>query len=410
MPIRRIPRGVLAALVVALFAGSAWSARIAVVHLTDRADPIEGELVEETADKVVLKIAGINTPISKDRIRELTYKPSLAEQYKAKRAELKDDDFDARYDLARWLYDQETMEAYQIALAELNDITARSPGQRQAQLLKRLVQQRIAALEAIQEDPGAENPPPDNGDGPAAPPTAERPKALEKDQRSLLKIYEINLKDKPRVTVPHKVADDFLDKYRAADALSSYNSREGRARFHRLANYEQLSLMFEVQARDMYGEVIVQDEPEALAFFKQNVNPRYVTGYFIRMFGEEPVPGLKLIKEKGNSEPSAYTNFLLLHRASVDGQKFINRDRPDQSLLLQWGLPRQDAAFPAPQSVKNFRPYFTGPGDERFVEMVNWIKRLYFPSPDYPIEFDPSKPDEPAGGDQAPAGDGGNRP
>jgi len=384
--------GLLSVLIVTV----AWAqTRTAVVHLKDRAEPIRGQLVDETADRIILKIAGIDTPILKDNIEKIEFEKSLAERFKEKRAALDDDDAEGRFNLARWAFRTETETGYRLALTELSALTAGDPANQQARLLKRLVEQRLAALEAIEEDEAApttpETGPTTTPDQPAAAP--DQPKMLTEEQRNLLKVYEVNLKDEPRIVIPRNVIDDFLTDYRATAALGPYADRQGQARFRNLEGYEQLAVMFDAQARPLYGKVQIRDEPEPLQTFRARINPRYVVAYFARHFGQQPVPGVNLITLAPNSEPAAYTNFLMLHRADQDGLRFIDRDRPDQSLLLQWGLPRDEAIYPAPEDARNWRPYFTGRDDQRFIDMLQWVQQLYRPSPNYPIDYTPPSPE-----------------
>ena len=70
------------------------------------------------------------------------------------------------------------------------------------------------------------------------------------------------------------------------------------------------------------------------------------------------------------------TNFYLLTQTKVGGIPMIDRNNPEESLLLQWGLPREEAKFGAPEDIKNWRPYFKDPKDERYTKMLSWIKSL----------------------------------
>jgi len=397
-----IQRGLVAGLAVLLCTSITWAqTRTAVIYLTDRQDPIKGELVDETAEAYVLRIAGIDTPIPKNRVERMEFEKSLADQFKAKRAEIKDDDYDARYDLAKWAFDQESLAGYQLAKKELAALTQAKPDHQQARLLATLVDERIAALKAIEEAPNADQTDPADPQPTADPVTAKKPKTLDENQRALLKVYEVNLANKPRLVIPRQTIDKLLKDYRGNAALNDFTDRQGMARFRNLEGHEQLAIMFEAQARALYDQVQMRDEPESLQTFRTKVNPSYVVRYFMRHFGAAPVEGVNLIDARPNVEENAYTNFLMLHRAKKDGLPFIDRDRPDQSLLLQWGLPRDDATYPAPE-VRNWRPYFTGPDDQRFKDMLQWIGSLYRPAPQYPIEYTPPSPEkEDAEDDQA---------
>ena len=71
----------------------------------------------------------------------------------------------------------------------------------------------------------------------------------------------------------------------------------------------------------------------------------------------------------------AYTNFFLLDRSALEGMLMIDRAQPIKSLLLQWGLPRESATFPAPD-IEGWRPFFNGLEDPTFLQYLKWIESL----------------------------------
>ena len=90
---------------------------------------------------------------------------------------------------------------------------------------------------------------------------------------------------------------------------------------------------------------------------------------------------MKLFKKQPRSAAAAYTNFFVLSQLEVDGHELINRSAPEDSLLLQWGLPRKDAKYPAP-NIKGWKPYFHGVKDHRYVDALKWIRGLYADLPE----------------------------
>ena len=135
---------------------------------------------------------------------------------------------------------------------------------------------------------------------------------------------------------------------------------------------------------------------EPLKEFRVKWNQALVVRNLMQHFSEELDGVVYLVgADRPTSEENAYTNFLMLHRASLNGRKFIDRAQPRDSLLLQWALPRDIAKYPAPE-VRGWRPYFTGLNDRRVRDFENWVRSLYSPAPIYPIDFDPEPEEEEA--------------
>ena len=65
----------------------------------------------------------------------------------------------------------------------------------------------------------------------------------------------------------------------------------------------------------------------------------------------------------------------------------IDRDYPEKSLLLQWGLPRDIAKYPAPEDLKRWRPSFTNTKSRQYQLILKWIDSLYDPAPNYEVKY-----------------------
>jgi hypothetical protein len=377
-------------------------AKTAIVHIKDRTTPMRGELVSESSDAIVLKIANIPTTIEKSRIERIEYELSPVEKFQEQLQAIDDDAHEKRYMLAREAFDNvELLPGQRLALdqaiaAELQSLTKAAPDMEQAKILLELTQTRIreareeAAEQAADNNARPTRPTPQNQQQ-AAQATDELP-VLNDKQRNLLKVYEINTKNKPRVVVPNDTLNKLLDEYRSAPALSDYIGPNGEARLKRMDGYEQLSLLFDVKARNLYDEVIIRDEPKVLQAWRTKYNPRMVVGYFARYFDAEQIPGFRIHDQRANREAEAYTNYYIIRNLEVDNRPLIDLNRPRESVLVQWALPRDSATFPAPQ-VKGWRPYFTGLEDPRLREFESWIQSIF--TRDYPIQYQLPNTEEP---------------
>lgn len=224
----------------------------------------------------------------------------------------------------------------------------------------------------------------------------DKPALLTDDDIDLLRVYEVQMRDAegnpPDVRVPRAVMREVFDKYRDSDLIP--RGRSEQAKFLRADGHEQLQLLFKLRAREYYKDVRIVSPVKALRDW-QKIHRTYVQGYFAEHFGGADVPGLTLVPRMRDESRVAMTNFYILTQTQIDGKPMIDRFNPAESLLLQWGLPRAEAKFAAPQGIERWQPYFKNTEDERFVDAVKWIESLVAVNQgsDYGIDYSYSKPD-----------------
>ncbi|MEM6459217.1 MAG: hypothetical protein AAF710_07475 [Planctomycetota bacterium] len=383
-----------AAAVVALLAAphAPADARPALLETTS-GDTYEGELVRQTPSVVVLSVGGIEASFDRADVASLTLRDTPEEVYRRERPGLDRDDLAGRLDLAQRMLDAEALDLAELELTALARDFPEHPAVLDAAAV---VEAKIRLRSAIADQPrpevrrAAEQ---RDADRPGRPdrvgPDADRP-YLTDAQRRLLRVYEVRLDTQPRVSINRRTLDQFFARY-GDDPLVPSGRRE-RAAFRRQPGHEQLDLIFRVQARDLYDQVGVSPEPEPLRDFRTNLNPRYVAAFFAPTFGHGEIDGLHLFNSRPETEAEAYTNFFLLHRFRYDGRPLIDRVNPEDSLLLQWGLPREAARFPAPD-VPGWRPAFTSPDEPRFRNYADWVASLYPDDLDYGITYPPAADD-----------------
>jgi hypothetical protein len=93
--------------------------------------------------------------------------------------------------------------------------------------------------------------------------------------------------------------------------------------------------------------------------------------------------GFQLLRLQPNREDTVYTNFHRLHAARTDDGDMVDREKPERSLLIQYGLPQDRAATPHPQTP-GWRAGLRDESDPTYQLLQRWIGReLYHPAPDY---------------------------
>lgn len=197
---------------------------------------------------------------------------------------------------------------------------------------------------------------------------------LSEEEIELIKVYEVNLESDPPPTVkiPRDELRNFLKEFQADDRVP--RGKQEQERWLRTDGYKQLALIFELRAQDYYKHVRISSQIKPLREFK-SIHRRYIHGYFQPTFATGAIPSLYLFPRGRDSERIEMTNYYILTQATVDGKPIIDRNAPEESLLVQWGLPREEAKFPAPD-VEGWEPKFKDTDDERFIEHVDWIKSL----------------------------------
>lgn len=381
------------ALICTLILTLAWTSTLAsarpVTLVTTDGRRIEATLVSENNQQVVVEvIEGVRATFDRSDIESIEPRKTLPQLYRERRAELDDDDFAGRYELAYFLFQEK---AYDLARRELNSILNDFEEADRAQRLLRVLDEREKTAPS-RETPSRPDRTPaqpsptdtDGDDGLVVEPLTEQ-------EISMIRLWEMPANDEairelaPRVTVPRDVIERFIEAYRDQPGFPD-TSRETLGRIRNAEGYQQLLLMMRMRARDFYDDVLIRDDPPSMLEFRRTIHRAYVWNYLEPTFGDGAVEGLKLDRF-GNPlhESTVYTNFLALHEFEQGGSRMIDRNEPERSLMLQWGLPRDQARVPAPD-VPRWRPYFSSTEDPRYGRYLQWIRSLY-PEPRYGVSL-----------------------
>lgn len=359
-----------------------------------------GDLVSETDTEIVLTIEGIRYTVVKDQISEQSRVLSVKEEYEARRATVKDDDFDGRYDLAKWLfYDKK---AYSLAKQELQSMDKQFPDNSLVALLLRAVEERSKLMG---EDPVVLDRPvrPDRPVPVVAPPKARpvppkgvaaggRDNMLTEEQINVLKVYELSLASQPRVMIRRDVLQDFLKRYSDHPDLPKH--RDFARQLASAQGWQQLEAFFVAKARDLYPKVKVVDDPEVFKAFR-TIQQRYILNgcATTECHGNAEADFVLFNNRVGaQADQQVYSNFYILD-SYQDAQGFmIDREKPDRSYLIHYGLDRALTRTPHPDAP-GWKPTFRSIDDGRISDIIAWINTLSRPRPEYGLDYViPGKP------------------
>jgi hypothetical protein len=364
-----------------------------VIVTTHAGQELVGELLSETPETVIIVIAQIKTPIARADIAKLEYKKSIEEVFAQRRGALADDDVEGRYNLVYFLFAEE---AFALAQQEVNLLAQAFPDNQDIQRLAMVIESKIL-LEAQREQAPPPKIKPRTPRGEKDEPKQHVPSdLLTNEQVNLIRIWELPsdlAEAKPLINISRKTIDKLFEQYTASDEVPK--GRQNQNRFRALKGYEQLELFFTLRARSLYPEIIVKKDPPSLAEFRRFINPAYVARYFHRHFGSGKFEQFKLFHRNPNNINEAYTNFYILSTTAINGMPLIDRAEPRRSLLVQWGMRRADAHYPAPDDIPNWRPFFKNQEDKRLLQYIEWIESLlYMPTPKYGIVYPPPVEEE----------------
>ena len=365
-----------------------------------------GQLIEEDESFVTLRISGIKMPIPRGEIKSIKYGQTFEQQYTQKREALADEDVDGWYVLAYWLFENEY---HELAQQELQAMADRFSGDSRIRQLSSIVDAQIKLLRESSAPKGQApvaatrpsiNPQEVKSVQPSRP--GQAPELLTDEQIHLIKVYEIDLNEKPKVIVPREVIDQVFEDY--ADHPGLPKGSRARKRFRSAPGYEQLRLIFNLRARQLYRLVRVKSDPPAIREFRGRIHQRYVLNYCATnaCHGNPEVGGINLWRIQPNGEKTVYTNFFSLQSATVGNQDVINRQVSGRSLLLQYGLDRSVATWPHPE-VPGWRAKFQNKQDKLLQFIERWIDSLWTPTPDYGIVIQSEDSPEPAASQPATA-------
>ncbi len=406
---RPLLRSIVLLVLVALGAGAPARAQQSsvepgdpVVVVLTTGDSIYGELVSRDASGLVIRVAGVDTTVRTEHVERVTRRRTPSERYRSMRAIIDDDDTPRLLLLCEWLIGEGLLGE---ARHELDTVLDREPTNPDAARMSRLLDQRIVLRDR------AEGARPARGDTPTPTPQVSAPGRFEAgafpllsdEQVNLLKVYELDLSDPPRVLIDRDTVERFMSEY--AGAAGMPRTEAERRGFYRKNPTEILELMFRLRARELYTDVKVLELPNSLALFRDHLAGAWLTRSCASTscHGGTDAPPPHLFNKRPFSETTALTNFIILDRFRLPGgEPLIDYDRPGESPLLQLGLPRPVSSYPHPEA-NGWRPAFRSRDVLRFRQGVDWINAMIRPRPDVPIAYEPPNltPEAPLAGDEA---------
>jgi hypothetical protein len=367
-------------------------ARQGVVRTKDGRS-IEGDVVDAGADGVNITTRAGAVTISRAEIESIQYSVNIREVYQQRLAALPADaGAKAHVELARWLYESK---AYDLADREVDAALAKDPASSDAQMLRTSIRRAIEFERSRTSTPAL-----DPRRAVTRPSTAGEKKLLNADQINVIKQLELRKNENFRVRFEKDVKNRFARSQGQGSA----------AELASLPDPVKAMVIMEKGTPEMRRDVRIVDDPGPLAYYKRTIQPMIIAGCGSNACHGGANAGQFVLHTAVTNDAASYTNFYYLTQYSkmIGGieYKAINRVRPQDSLLIQFGLPR-DVASPKHPDVPGFAPMFRG-GDDKIRLVDGWMGQALLPlEPDYgidmPLPFNKEPPaSQPAPAEEAP--------
>jgi len=179
------------------------------------------------------------------------------------------------------------------------------------------------------------------------------------------------------------VLADFLD---LMENETEFVGPANRQRFLNLTRTEQLQRILKYTGTTLVDGFEIESDPLVFQEFKK-VLPIIQRGCGTRQCHGGPTPAKPFGLGDSYLQPrlNMYTNFVILDRVAVGGDDLLNRDNPQASLILQYGLPTRLADRVHPEPIK---PVFRrGLTDANYRAVLAWIQMLRVPRPRTGVQF-----------------------
>lgn len=398
---------------------------------------VRGEIIRDTLEEVEFKVDTVQGKLPRSQVYRVVLELDFDARYARIKSAISPEEHGRRLGLARWLTDQGRMD---LAIMELEALL-RDADIEEARDMLRDINARVKLAQAVEANKrNRAKPTPEAGDPASQPATApgtgtsaggsaasnatkgagaaEAPKGppnsremLPKDLLSnadvnLVRVYEIDFKDPPRMTVSPEGVRQLILRY-GSSALVPADSQARNALYSKNGT-ELAHLLFDLKARDLYGYIEVDEDPASIAKFRTRVHNSWLIGNCATSRCHGGVDAGRFFLYTGNAKDQRirYTNLLTLLNFKVDGKPMVNFEDPPNSLLIQYALPRTTARYPHPD-VKGWKPVFGNSTPQLMQDTLDWIRSMYQPRPEYPVKYIPPKLDAP---DRAtPGADGPDR-
>ena len=359
-----------------LLASTLW-ARQGTVRTQD-GQTFSGDVFDQ-GEQIVVDQKGIHTTISRDNLRSITYAETIEVEAQRRLAKLTQYDVPGRIAVAQWLFENKS---YATALDVIESARKIQPHNPDVLDMLRTVNRQVMLdqSEARKHAPvqlaAADNNPRTSASDARASSSGSSPAG-----GRLLTPEEVNFIRQSEWQEGEKVTAVFRN-----DVRRKYVAQQGvdPQAFNRLTPPQQAWAIVKNGSPEMKKDVLIGDTPAMLQFRK--VQGSLLTAGCAACHTPDKNSGGFSLHLPADNEAATYTNFLILNRYKhAEGDRtysMLDRERPAESLLLQFALPPEMGTPPHPKAP-NYKGAVHTRNDSRLKAASDWISSLNPVAPDY---------------------------
>ena len=311
------------------------------------------------------------------------------QEYHKRRAAIANNDVNRLLQLARWAFDRQQ---YDLAHDAAQDARSADPRSQEAADLLRTIE---AQRRLNRRTPPGQQPPPGRqpapggqrpvGQGPdVADNTPRPPRAPGQDGDKAASdnglVRPLHPDEVNRIRLLEWRGDRGVKVRLMNDVKRRYIARANipPAEFNRLDAVDQAWEMKKKGSPELLNDIRMTNDPPALQQYRTMIQRTVLSGCATTAChggggGSEKFA----LHPRADHEPEAYANFLTLHNYQYKPDKgreaaMIDRNRPEDSVLIQFGLAPNLSNMPHPE-VAGYRPIFRTLNDPKYRQFVRWI-------------------------------------
>ncbi|GJM26742.1 MAG: hypothetical protein DHS20C16_31570 [Phycisphaerae bacterium] len=295
--------------------------------------------------------------------------------------------------LAKWCREQE---AWELLEKQCDYLLRLEPDHAMAKVYRELARSKNNSTP--DDNSSASGPNTTSGPGNRKPSTPIR--ELTNEEIQILRRSELALNRPERVPVNFK--NRVLDRFWNYLSMRENLGPRDRATFNRLRpatrkaqfilgkiqSYERASLEDSPFVDEFSKDIEIEDDPAMFRAFK---SPR-VSGVILsscataRCHGGRDAGDFMLFNERVMNDRLHYANYMALNEYEKDGERLINRDNPQRSLLLIFGQPQTTG--PGSDHPTEVDVVFPNARNTKYRNLLSWIASLDVIQPDYGFSLD----------------------
>lgn len=341
---------------------------------------ITGEVTRADGAVKIKTLSGQTVIVTPAQIDSMSAPIDPDKEYKDRLSKIDPKSADDHVAIAEWAA---SLNLFEIAQKELKAALDVNPDHVKARLMLRKVEAAIAdAAQYVETKPAATG-------------TTSQPVITESLDKLLIPmedIYHIRLQElRKDDSVVVEFKNDVLDRYIATlenpDEVSRFRNMPPAAKALAIRKKFQRS----DDAAKWFDDIVIKTDPKFMTEFRTKVWPlvRQQCATVECHGGDNARGKLRLVTGLSN-ERTDYTNFVILDGYKNADGAMIDRDTPEDSLLLQYGLPKDTASQHHPKAIKTV---FTSTRATQYKDIKDWISKLVpTPHPDYRLKWAPPAP------------------